>query len=109
CRRGGGLEPDDANPVIVGLECLRHAHQRAGCADAVAEGGDAPRRLLPDLAPERVPEAGDDVRVVELVRRVGARLTRELRGTLDHVLDVLRRDAPRSLDFGDDVALRTES
>src|SRR6185295_13756573 len=107
-RRGGGLEPDDADRLVVRLECLRHAHQRAGGADAVAKGGDAPRRLLPDLLTERVPEAGDDVRVVELVRRVGAGLTGKFCRTFDHVFDVLRRDAPRPFDGGNDLELRTE-
>ena len=107
-RRGGGLEPDDADLVIVRIERLRHAHERAGGADAVAEGGDAPRRLVPDFAPERVSESGDDVRVVELVRRIGTRFTRQIGCTLDHVLDVLRRDAPRPFDRRDDFELRTE-
>src|SRR3712207_8092010 len=49
-------------------------------------------RLRPDLGPESITVVGDDVRVVELVGRVVARLVSELRGALDHVGNVLRSE-----------------
>jgi hypothetical protein len=50
----------------------------------------------------------DRIRVVELIRRVVARLRRQLGGPLDHVADVLGRDVRRALDRLDDVELGAE-
>jgi hypothetical protein len=50
----------------------------------------------------------DDVRVVELVRRVVAWTRGELGGAVDHVLDVLRGDLRPALDRPDHVELGAE-
>src|SRR4029077_7821297 len=76
CRRRSGLVGLDADAVR--LERIGDAHQRAGGAHAVAEARYPALRLLPDLPAEPVAVAGDDVRVVELVRGVVPGLGRQL-------------------------------
>jgi hypothetical protein len=58
--------------------------------------------------PSRARWPGDRVRVIELVGRVRAGLARELGGALDHVRDVLRRDAAALLEGRQQLQLRPE-
>ena len=103
-----GSSPTIADPVAPRPQRLGDAHQRASGADPVDEGGNAAARLLPELPPERVAEAGSDVGVVELIGRVRPGLPGKLAGARDHVPDVLGRDVARALDPGDDVELCAE-
>jgi hypothetical protein len=74
----------------------------------VAEGRHTTRRLLPDLVPEMVTVVRNDVRIVELVRRVVAWPSREPGGARDHVLDVLRGHLRPAFDGGHDLDLGSE-
>ena len=62
----------------VRLERVRDAHQRAGRSHPVTERGHPAGRLVPDLATEMVAMVGDDVRIVELIRRIVPGLRRKL-------------------------------
>src|SRR5262249_60551092 len=88
------------------LERCRDAHERAGRAEPVAERGDAATRLLPDLHREVLAVMRDRIGAVELICRIVARQCSQLARALNHVLDVLRRDARTALGGFDDVEVR---
>ncbi len=64
--------------------------------------------LIPDLPAEAGTVVGDDVRVVELIGRVVARLGGKLTGPLHHVRDVLWRHLRTPFDRTHDLYLRSE-
>jgi hypothetical protein len=105
-RRSGGLVT--LNEHTMRLERVGDAHQRTGRSHSVAERSRSARCLVPDLLTKTVAMVGDDVRIVELIRRVVSGLRRQLRGTRDHVGDVLWRHLRRPLDGGDNFDLCSE-